>query len=522
MKSVFRFASLTPRLLRSLRLPWLVLALAALACVRSQGTADQPYWSASHRAAATSAAVPTLRSPTLRPPPTRAPDAPLFTPTPDLPRALPTLRTRPERYTIRAGDTLGQIAERFGVSVEQIVQANELLNPDLLAVGQTLTIPAPDPQESGPAFKVIPDSELVYGPYTAFFDVLEFVERQKGFLASYYEEVDGESLSGAHILQRIAQEYSVNPRLLLALLEHQSGWVTRPNVSKRFQAYPMAWIDANRQGLYRQLAWAANTLNRGYYQWRGGRTAAWVLADGSVVPIAPTINPGTAAIQYFFAQYHPRAAWEKAVSESGFFATYQALFGYPFDYALEPLLPADLFQPPLQLPFEEGETWRFTGGPHGGWGDGSAWAALDFAPPGDALGCVPSEAWVVAVADGLVVRAANGVVVLDLDGDGLEQTGWTVLYLHIEGRDRIPAGTFVKAGERLGHPSCEGGVSSGTHVHLARRYNGEWIPAAQGIPFVLDGWLPLESEQEYDGYLVRDGQRIEAYAGIAPNNGIRR
>jgi murein DD-endopeptidase MepM/ murein hydrolase activator NlpD len=184
-------------------------------------------------------------------------------------------------------------------------------------------------------------------------------------------------------------------------------------------------------------------------------------------------------------------------------------------------------QPELQLPFEAGKSWAFTGGPHGGWGDGSAWAALDFAPPGDALGCVLSDDWVAAVGSGPVLRASNGAIVQDLDlpgvpADGLEQTGWTILYMHVESRDRVQAGTRLQAGDRVGHPSCEGGVSSGTHVHLARRYNGEWITADQQIPFELDHWVSSGDGKEYDGFLTRDGLSLEAYAGRSENNGIVR
>ncbi len=144
-------------------------------------------------------------------------------------------------------------------------------------------------------------------------------------------------------------------------------------------------------------------------------------------------------------------------------------------------MPADLAQPELTLPFEPGVVWSFTGGPHSGWGDGSAWAALDFAPPGDQFGCFTSNDWVTASADGVIARAENGAMVLDLDGDGYEQSGWTILYMHIESRDRLPAGTLVKAGDRLGHPSCEGGVSDGTHVHVARRYNVNGSPRMWGF-----------------------------------------
>jgi murein DD-endopeptidase MepM/ murein hydrolase activator NlpD len=135
---------------------------------------------------------------------------------------------------------------------------------------------------------------------------------------------------------------------------------------------------------------------------------------------------------------------------------------------------------------------------------------------------VSSDEWVVAIADGLIVRTGNGVVIQDLDGDGNEGTGWVVLYMHIETRDRVVPGTYLKAGENVGHPSCEGGVSSGTHVHLARKYNGEWIPADQDIPFNLDGWISSGTGQLYDGYLTRGDQSVEAYAGRDPTNEIQR
>ena len=216
------------------------------------------------------------------------------------------------------------------------------------------------------------------------------------------------------------------------------------------------------------------------------------------------------------------AEWERAVTSEGFFSTYIDLFGYPFEKSYDPLLPDGIVQPVMRLPFEDGQAWSFTGGPHGGWGSGSAWAALEFAPPGDALGCVDSDAWIVAAADGVVLRAENGAVVQDLDNDGLEQTGWTVLYMHVDSRDRVRAGTFLSAGDRIGHPSCEGGVSSGTHLHLARRYNGEWIPSDQGVPFNLDGWTSVGLGYEYDGYLVKDGQTIEAWDGRDAINEIKR
>ncbi len=443
-------------------------------------------------------------------------------PTPDPPRLLPTLRAESIQYTVQPGDYLNQIARRYGVSVESIVQANGLAQPDLLEIGQVLIIPPQVPIGTGPAFKIIPDSELVYGPASAEFDLADFVQRQRGFLASYNEEVDDRSMSGIQIVERISREFSVNPRLLLAALEYQSGWVTKASPERNTLEYPLGMVQQGREGLYRQLAWAADNLNRGYYLWRVSGVAAWSLSDGTLVTIDPTINAGTAGVQHYLAQLREFPAWLVSVDSDGFVATYRAMFGDPFQYAIEPLLPDDLAQPEMQLPFERGKRWSFTGGPHGGWGSGSAWAALDFAPPGNALGCVQSNAWVVAVADGLIVRSGDGAVVQDLDGDGLEETGWTVLYMHIESRQRVEEGTYLKAGDRVGHPSCEGGFSSGTHLHLARRYNGEWIPADQDIPFVLDGWVSVGLGREYDGLLQKNGRSVEAWEGRRPENEIKR
>ncbi len=453
---------------------------------------------------------------------TRDPALPLYTPTPDRPHPLPTPRTEKEQYTIRSGDSLGAIAQRYGVNISAIIQENEIANPDLLEVGKVLTIPAQDPLPPGPDFKIIPDSELVNGPAVANFDTGKIVDQFGGFLKYYRDEVEGTSLSGSEVVSRVAMQYSVNPRLLLALLEYQSRWVTQSTPATSNQDYPMGYLNTGYKGLYLQLSWAANNLNRGFYLWDAGGLSSLILADGVMIPPANTLNAGTVALQLFFSLLDDQAAWRQAVSVEGFSATYRSMFGYPFDFAVEPLLPDGLKQPPMQLPFEPGVDWSFTGGPHGGWGSGSAWAALDFAPPGDALGCVISDAWVVASADGLIVRSQNGEVVEDLDGDGDDQTGWSILYMHIDSNARIKVGTSVKTGERIGHPSCEGGYSTGTHVHLARRYNGEWISADASIPFNLEGWVSSGNGIEYDGWLNKDGKTIEAWNGRQTENQIHR
>lgn len=461
------------------------------------------------------AAPPTL-------PPTRDPSQQLISPTPDGAHSQPELSGESLQYVVQLFDTLGAIAENFGTTVEALAAANNLVNPDELEVGQVLVIPPAATTGAGPDFKIIPDSELVNGPAAIYFDAAALIEAQGGYLASYREQIGEDFYSGAQILMQVATDFSINPRLLLAVLEYQSGWLTQSEPLAESLDYPLLFFDNQRLGLLRQLSWAADSLNRGYYDWRANLAAGWNTLDGAFISAAPTINAGTAGVQQLFAKLYGEGAWRTAVSEAGLYATYSRLFGYPFDYAIEPLVPDGAAQPTMQLPFEVGVPWVFSGGPHSSWGYYAAWGALDFAPRGDMLGCLESPDWVVAAADGLVVRSEDGAVVQDLDGDGYEQSGWSLLYMHVSDNERVPVGTYLQAGERIGHPSCEGGLATASHLHIARRYNGEWIPAHGDLAFLMDGWLAASSGVLYDGYMQRDGQTVEACECRDPDHMLER
>ena len=153
-------------------------------------------------------------------PPTRDPNSPLTTPTADAPHALPTLRQNAAQYTVQTGDTLGSIAQSYGISVNALEQANGISDPNLISVGQTLNVPQPGQGQVGSSFKIIPDSELVYGPASAQFDAAAFIKNAGGYLANYTEavndptlpDVNGKTLTAAQIILEVAQDYSVNPR----------------------------------------------------------------------------------------------------------------------------------------------------------------------------------------------------------------------------------------------------------------------------------------------------------------------
>ncbi len=442
------------------------------------------------------------------PAPTATDAAPLVNDPTETPASIPFL------YYTQAGDTLPAVAVRFGVSPAEILSPDPIPEKALFQPGQLLMIPRRIANTTSPTH-ILPDSELVYSPSAADFDVESYVSQTNGKLHDYKEWMKSTgTMTGAQVIQRVALENSINPRLLLALLDYQSHWVSGQPTTPDEELYPLGYRDQGYQGLFHQLVWAVNQLSIGYYSWREGRlTELNFLNDHYKVRLAPDLNAGSVALQYFFAQISDSQHWVKAVdAQKGFPAFYQQMFGDDWARAqsVEPLYPPGLKQPPLSLPFERNKLWSFTGGPHGAWEHDGSYAALDFAPASAESGCVESQAWVTASASGLVVRSDRGLVVLDLDGDGKEQTGWVIIYLHVSSENRIAVGTWVDKGDRLGHPSCEGGIATGTHVHIARKFNGEWIAADGPIPFDLSGWVAHAGQEAYQGYLERGDETVIA------------
>jgi LasA protease len=432
------------------------------------------------------------------------------------PTALPTPEdyVSPILYYVQAADTLPVVAVRFGVKPEDITSPDPIPQNSILTPGQLLLIPRRLTNTSNPQH-ILPDSELVYSPSAADFDIDAYVNQAGGKLSRYKEWLQSTgTVTGAQVIQRVAIENSINPRLLLALLEYQSGWVYGDPSDPDLVKYPLGMVDPRYPGLFHQLVWAVNHLSVGYYSWREGRLIDLEFTqDGYKTRLAPDLNAGSVAVQYLLSKLYDAPGWLNAVDmDNGFPALYVKMFGNPWQRALtvEPLYPPGLTQPPLSLPFQVNKLWAFTGGPHGAWEDEGSYAALDFAPASSEPGCIPSNAWVAAMASGLVVRSGHGVVVLDLDGDGREQTGWVLLYLHVSSDSVVPLGTWVDKGDSLGHPSCEGGHATGTHVHIARKFNGEWIAADSPMPFVLSGWTAHAGPTAYAGYLERDGEKTIA------------
>ena len=315
-----------------------------------------------------------------------------------------------------------------------------------------------------------------------------------GPLNDWSERVDGEEMSGPEIVERIAWEFSVGPRVLLAFVEARSGWVTGapcPTTSPATD-YPAGKMDPYRSGLCRQLSWLADRLNGGYYDWKTSDNRVLTLADGvhlarARIARARLVCGATGTRAAVDRGRAAKTGWRRSTSPT---RRCSAVRGSARSTRLEQ---ATSPSPRLSLPWARGETWWLTGGPHGGWADGSAWSAVDFVPDDEARGCYVSKAWTTAVADGVVLGGGAGQMWLDLDGDGRRR----------DGSGRVLPAPRERRPCRRGHEgsrrrSARPSVVRGRHVERHARahrplIDGEWLAAAADDPMVLGGWTAFGS-----------------------------
>ena len=87
-------------------------------------------------------------------------------------------------------------------------------------------------------------------------------------------------------------------------------------------------------------------------------------------------------------------------------------------------------------------------------------------------------------------RSPHDKYIVDTDGVHV----YYPLYPSTDDKPWLYQGLVLSDGRIVEDPSCEGGNATGTHLHIARKYNGEWVQAYGPIPFDLSGWIPFGGE----------------------------
>ncbi len=130
----------------------------------AQGVSPTPFLPNTRLPAAAPTSRPVL-TPTSQPVPTSRP-APTSVPAQST--AIP---LSGNSYVVQSGDTLSDIAAMFGVNTEDLIQANQILDPSVIMPGQTLVIPRSGSGAGLPAPTRVPTSAPPSGPKSIIVDL---------------------------------------------------------------------------------------------------------------------------------------------------------------------------------------------------------------------------------------------------------------------------------------------------------------------------------------------------------------
>jgi hypothetical protein len=223
-------------------------------------------------------------------------------------------------YTAQAGDTLPALAKHFNTTEEEIRKANSFIPESVTTMppGMPMKIPIYYAPFWGSPYQILPDSNFVYGPALIGFNVDDVIQASSGWLKGYEEFASGDTHSAGEIIEIIARNFSISPRLLLALVEYQAGGLSLPILEDYALGYPLGQRDYRYRGLYLQLTWAANFLNNIYYGWRIGSLETFEHLDGKIERPDPWQNAASVALQVYFSRLESGDAYLMRTGPDGF------------------------------------------------------------------------------------------------------------------------------------------------------------------------------------------------------------
>lgn len=141
--------------------------------------------------------------------------------TPTRPAGTPKPSAGDTTYVVRSGDTMGAIAQRYGVSLTKLLAANRMSGTTVIFVGQKITVPgtgsASSPSTPSPA--PTPPPGYQYPSKTA-----QAVAESKAKLAAM--DVPSRTQTQA-MIRATATRHGVDPKLALAIAWLESGWYQR-------------------------------------------------------------------------------------------------------------------------------------------------------------------------------------------------------------------------------------------------------------------------------------------------------
>lgn len=307
---------------------------------------------------------------------------------------------------------------------------------------------------------------------------------------------------------------SINPKLLLALIELKSELISEPDPEKLTS--PLQGLSA-KQGFDQQIEDVALQLSARFYAFEQA------LAQQSTQRITAN-TPATLALVSLLKldNSHTHQQTAKSLNQH---SINDLLFGYSALFDGESLLidplknqqqlntpqviePAANFS--LSFPWPSSYAW-YSGGAHSNTGSGYPYSSLDFNNGSGGWGS--STPWVQASHGGTVTRYSSCNIRVT------HPNGYATSYYHMDNL-QYRSGDVVQAGAWLGRYAsnysqalCEGGQSSGPHLHWSLLYNGRFVSLHNNY---ISGYRVDVGNSNYDDnctnfYFEKNGYRTCAW-----------
>ncbi|SCF09364.1 LasA protease [Micromonospora viridifaciens] len=224
---------------------------------------------------------------------------------------------------------------------------------------------------------------------------------------------------------------------------------------------------------------------------------AW--AFGTAVIVAPH-EEGAYPAGWVFVAHRERAGWRVAFDgEAGFAALAQdapATVVSPTERQVfttpSPMYAGGDYRTGMRLPYAVGQSWYFTGGPHGWAGSDTPWSSIDLAG---------GDQRVLAARGGTAYTMCRGWIRV------IHDRGYATDYYHLWNSISVN-GAGVGEGAYLGDTGTDvtcGGAASGRHVHFGLRQNNAYVPIAGHN---LGKWVIMNGGATYQGYALHGSAQV--------------
>ncbi|MDG9669358.1 pre-peptidase C-terminal domain-containing protein [Hahella sp. CR1] len=354
----------------------------------------------------------------------------------------------------------------------------------------------------------IPDDQFIYS----------YDEMRNFDVAAYLEEHAPHLKDQADVITHWAGYSTVSPKVLMTLIEMQSGLLSHGGRQFAAMQQPMGEL-SSESGFNAQVQDIATRLATNYYKTVGQeqQNLSFVGQGIATQSLSDELrNSSDGDVEEFQEVYHrlfPETAQSATASTAPSLNRFAA-------YTRNAVPPDNL----LQLPFPVGEQWYF-GGAHTYTGSGSyPLSSLDL-NNGGYWGSNTSNKWAVASAGGTAIRHSSCFV------EVLHEGGWSTTYYHLDNiqfQNRATVSRNQKLANYANNQSqalCDGGSSTGPHQHFSLKYNGSYFHL-DGV--ALSGYKVKTGRWSYDGdcnyfWLSKDNYRYCANRSLSnpgvPNGG---